>query len=240
LYPALSSLLEEIGGEGGSAGLISNGSRPVKWWELVVDHLRSVVLSHHIEFVSLNRFLEVAAFLSGRIRTHVNVTMLPSRFDECVERAKLIREHCPHISMTLKPLRLDFGQALYGYTDQQMRVMESREIVQGPPGEALESVRGAMRVVCRDGAATTVKAADLLLAGANRWRGWHCFAGLELLVVHIDGSIYRGRCRQGGVIGNLRNQRIVLPTQPIRCGATSCNCLSDIMTRRCRPTVENG
>ena len=63
----------------------------------------------------------------------------------------------------------------------------------------------------------------------NDWSGWHCYAGVEQLIVDMDGSIYRGWCKEGGAIGNIGDAEINLPTDPVLCTKTMCHCNFDIM-----------
>ncbi len=58
---------------------------------------------------------------------------------------------------------------------------------------------------------------------------WNCYAGIEQLIVDMDGSIYRGWCKEGGVIGNINNKDLNLPSDPVVCTKTMCHCNFDIM-----------
>lgn len=71
---------------GGNAGLNSNGSRVVAWWDEATPYLDLLILTYHIEFTRMVHFVAVANRLLDReVTTHVNLTMLPDRFDESAE-----------------------------------------------------------------------------------------------------------------------------------------------------------
>lgn len=233
LFPSLQDLLVALREAGASASLISNGSRPVSWWDVTVRSLESVTLSHHIEHADFERFVAVAEHVSAAVRTHVNVTMLPERFDECFRRAERLREACPRASLWLKPLRPSFGAALAPYSPAQRELLaRASELFPEPVGAPPNGVRGDMRVIYDDGSSAMASPNDLLLGGANRFRGWLCRAGVELLAIDSRGQIFRGRCQQGGRIGNVGVEPLVLPTEPVICEADVCQCYSDLMTSR--------
>ena len=229
LYTDLLDILADLNQSGIRCSVISNGSRGFDYWSKLSQLLDSVTLTHHIEFANWDRFRAIAALVSERIRTHVQITMLPTRFDECVERALGIRARCPRATIGLKPLRIGFGSELFLYTATQLEVLRRPPVppVLDPiPG----GVRGLMRI--QDGDTCEILSAGQILArGLNRWPGWSCRAGLELLAVNAEGEVYRGLCREGGSLGNIRDE-VILPTESIVCSRRSCNCLSDIMTTK--------
>lgn len=229
LYSALPDVLTALAETGIRCGIISNGSRGLDFWTRVSPSLDSIVLTHHIEFAKPDHFDAVAKLLSERIRTHVHITMLPARFDECLGRAHTIRGLCPRATISLKVLRAGFGSELYSYTPEQIAVLRKSPIAP-PQGPLPGGVRGLMRL--QDGDLTqTFSASRLLAHGMNRWHGWWCNAGLELLAVRANGDVYRGLCREGGCLGNI-NATVDLPSQGIMCALPSCNCLADIMTTK--------
>ena len=232
LYSQLPDVLKDLKDNGIRCGLISNGSRGLAFWEKLWPSLDSVVLTHHIEYAKPDSFRAIAELLSGQIRTHVQITMLPDRFEECIERAHAIRAACPQATIGLKPLRAGFGSELYSYTPEQLAILRKPPLspARNPiPG----GVRGSMRITDGD-AMETLSASRILAHGFNRWQGWSCSAGLEILAVNPNGDVYRGLCREGGCLGNV-NSTVALPVENIVCGRPTCNCLADIMTTKVRP-----
>jgi Radical SAM superfamily len=229
LYAALPVILTALAELGIRCGILSNGTRGIDFWTRLCGLLDSVVLTHHLEFADLDHFGGIAELMSERIRTHVHITMLPARFEECLERAHAIRALCPRATISLKPLRVGFGSDLYSYTPEQLAILRKSPVplARDPiPG----GVRGLMRF--QDGDAfQTFSASRLLAYGMNRWQGWSCSAGLELLAVRANGDVYRGLCREGGCLGNIDNG-VVMPAGEIVCSLPSCNCLADIMTTK--------
>jgi len=207
VYPGFLSLIEHLRARECGVGVISNGSRTLRWWGEARGCLDQAVLTHHVEFVKLEHFIEVARFLGKAIRTHVNVTMVPERFDECLENARRIAQECEEITLTLKPLLVDFGAVPVGYSELQREVIAKTRIAVRR-GRPIAETRGTMRVMFEGGDEELCKAAELIVSGRNRFKGWACNAGVELLAIDSAGGIYRGLCRQGGKIGNVEDEEL--------------------------------
>jgi len=234
VYPHFLELIQHLHQRACKVGVISNASRTLRWWREALPHLDQAVLTHHIEFVDLNHFIEVTRCLASNIRTHVNVTMHPQRFDECLANAQRIAAACPDITLTLKPLLIDFGSTPYAYTNPQRDTIRTTAfpIRRTRP---LQESRGLMQITYDDGHIETRKAADLIVTSQNRFKDWECHAGIELLAIDFSGNIFRALCRQDGPIGHIDDQHLDLPTQPVMCTREVCHCATDLMTSRHRP-----
>ena len=232
VYPTFLELIRRLHERQCKVGLISNGSRTLRWWREAVPALDQAVLTHHIEFVDRDHFISVVAELAARIRTHVNVTMLPERFDECVAAAGHIAAECADITLTLKPLLIGFGSESYPYTHTQRETISRTSFAIRRTRPIAES-RGPMCITYDDGGTETRRPADLIVAGQNHFKGWECLAGVELLAIDARGDVYRGLCRQGGRIGHIDDDAAIqFPTGPVTCTRDTCHCATDLMTTR--------
>lgn len=233
VYPHFLTLVQHLHGRACKVGVISNASRTLRWWSEARPLLDQAVLTHHIEFVDLDHFIDVARLLAADIRTHVNVTMKPARFDECLANARRIASECDGVTLTLKPLLVDFGSTPYPYSPAQRDVIAQTRFDVRRTRPVAES-RGPMRVTYADGRAELRKPADLIVRGNNRFNGWLCDIGLELLAIDFRGRVHRGLCRQGGAIGHVDDSQLEFPQESIRCTRESCHCATDLMTSRRR------
>ena len=86
-----------------------------------------------------------------------------------------------------------------------------------------------MRKVYEDGTTQASSAHRFISEKTNDWSGWSCYAGIEQLIVDMDGTIHRGWCKVGGVIGNIEDTKLELPMDPVICNKTMCHCNFDIM-----------
>jgi MoaA/NifB/PqqE/SkfB family radical SAM enzyme len=62
----------------------------------------------------------------------------------------------------------------------------------------------------------------------NRFSGWKCWAGVKHIKISHDGSIYVGSCHVGGNRGNIYEDNIDLPNEPITCSKWRCTDNTDL------------
>jgi MoaA/NifB/PqqE/SkfB family radical SAM enzyme len=234
LYKHFTEICQYCNDLGIKVGLISNGSRTIRWWEENKHFFDHVCLSFHPEFADEKHFIEVVKVLNNDVRTHVNIMMSPDKFDHCYAVANKIK-NLGNISMALQPLIHDFGDTLYDYNDFQKKIFDKQhELISKHIKftKTFEYYRGAMKVVYPDGTSQVSSAHRFIGLKANDWSGWNCYAGVEQLIVDMDGAIFRGWCKEGGPIGKIDDVEINLPTDPIVCSKTMCHCNFDIMSTK--------
>jgi MoaA/NifB/PqqE/SkfB family radical SAM enzyme len=215
-------------------GFISNGSRTIRWWEENKQFFDHVCLSYHPEHADDKHFIEVVKTINNDVRTHVNIMMSPEKFDSCYAVANKVK-NLGNISMALQPLIVDFGDQLYEYNDFQKKIFDKQhELISKHIKftKTFDYYRGAMKVVYPDGTSQVSSAHRFIGLKANDWSGWNCYAGVEQLIVDMDGSIYRGWCKEGNIIGKIDDTEINLPIEPIVCTKTMCHCNFDIMSTK--------
>jgi organic radical activating enzyme len=103
--------------------LISNASRTLRFWSEIVDFLDFAILTYHSEYAEFDHFLAVARLISKKHPLHINLTMIPERFDDCLATARRLGDELVNISIALKPLRKGFGSELYPYDPGQLTTM---------------------------------------------------------------------------------------------------------------------
>ncbi len=232
LHPCFFEILKAAKEWGLQQGMITNGSRPIRLYENMVPLLDHVVLTFHSEFAKEERFAEVIGVLVNGPRVHVNVPMPPNAFEAMHGLARRLAQRFPRASVTMKPLRIDFGTELYPYTDEQLRVLGEHDL--GVQRESLpEGPRSFMQRVFSDGSRERKAGNAFILEGENRWFGWNCGAGLEALRILPDGSIFRALCGVGGRLGNVTTG-YALPDTFVRCDKEACACVSDILLTKVR------
>jgi MoaA/NifB/PqqE/SkfB family radical SAM enzyme len=216
---------------GVKVGLISNGSRTIRYWEENKQYFDHVCLSYHPEFAEDEHFINVAKILHNDVRTHVNIMMSPEKFDHCFDVANKIKD-LGNLSMALQPLIHDFGEVVYDYSDKQHEILNMQHKLINEQiifTKSFDYYRGAMRAVNSKGESRVSSAHRFISEKANDWSGWHCYAGVEQLIVDMDGRIYRGWCKEGGPIGFIDSPDLFLPSDPVMCTKKMCHCNFDIM-----------
>lgn len=61
----------------------------------------------------------------------------------------------------------------------------------------------------------------------NKFKGWHCGAGIDFLWISNKGEVFGNVCRKSGSYGNVFKE-FTLPKGPMICPTESCYCASDI------------
>lgn len=234
LYKDFIELCKFCKEQGVRIGMISNGSRTLRWWEENAHLFDHVCLSYHPEEANPDHYLAVAKILENKFRLHLNIMMSPEKFDQCYEVAQRATA-LENTSIALQPLIVDFGDTLYEYTDAQKEIMEKQWDLIGKKikwTKRMENYRGAMQIVDEIGPGLKVPPHEFIARGKNNWFGWNCYAGVEQLIVDMDGGIYRGWCKVGNRIGNISDPEINFPTAPIVCNKIMCHCNFDIMSTK--------
>lgn len=193
-------------------------------------------LSYHINDIkNESHFIEVSKVLeaSQTTRFHVNIMMIPERFDDCLVFANKLKKEV-RCSIALQPLFEGFGHGgitkKYLYTPEQEKIMKDfrgrPELKNLPPSMAELEVKYA------DGTTENLSTFDLIANDQTNFVGWDCYAGVDSLVVTFSGDIYRSWCMQDGPIGSIYDENIELPTHPMKCRTKICQCGVDLSAKK--------
>ena len=69
---------------------------------------------------------------------------------------------------------------------------------------------------------------DVIKLHLNKYTDWSCNAGIESLMINWDGDVHRATCRVGGSLGNIYQDTLMVPNEPINCDRNFCTCAADI------------
>lgn len=234
LYRHFIEICEHCTSLGAKVGLISNGSRTLRWWEENKKYFDHVCISFHPEFAESEHLFEVVKILNNDVRTHVNIMMSPEQFDYCFAVANKIKD-LGNISMALQPLIHDFGETLFDYTEEQKGIFDKQHdlITKNIQfTKSFEYYRGAMKMIYPDGSDQISSAHRFISFKTNDWSGWKCYAGVEQIIVDLSGMIWRGWCRVGDIVGHMLDEDLHVPKEPVVCNKTMCHCNFDIMSTK--------
>jgi len=210
-------------------GVISNGSQRLSWWEEMREYFDQACLSFQPEYSKRDHYINLTKIINDYMRTHVNLMMHPDHFDLCVNVIEEIVRDVPNISVALQPLSVNFDDILYDYNKEQSKILDRQFDMYGSKvvwNKDWPVFRGSMKVI---GEKSLVSSAHRFIAeGINKWRGWRCYAGVEQIVVDVNGYIWRGWCLEGGHLGHI-SEYAGHQTDPFICGKDYCHCNFDIM-----------
>jgi MoaA/NifB/PqqE/SkfB family radical SAM enzyme len=238
-YRNFSELFEFLKSKGADTGLISNGSRDLKWWaghRHLIDH---ICLSFHGEEGDADHFYDVVKYMNETVTTHVNIMMLPEKFDELYKFSQKIASTIDGVSISMQPLMEGMAGDLFNYTEEQKKILDTQELpwkenvqYRANEGKEIKVYRGEMRKEYSDGSTEVVSTPELISKKENDWFGWDCNIGIENIVVDLAGNVLRGWCGVGGIIGNIRDENFKVPSKPVRCTSHLCACGLDIMATK--------
>ncbi|WP_372059525.1 radical SAM protein [Vibrio sp. 10N.261.51.F12] len=229
-------LARYINSNHGEVTIVSNGSKKLSWWSDYSRYLSGVSLSYHInDNKSESHFIDVSKVLeaSKTTRFHVNIMMVPERFDDCLEFANKLKQEV-RCTIALQPLFKGFGHGgitkKYPYTSEQEQVM--KDFRGRPELKALPPSMAELEVKYTNGTAKSMSTFDLIANDQTNFVGWDCYAGIDSLVVTFSGDIYRSWCMQDGPIGSIYDKNIELPETPIKCRTKICQCGVDLSAKK--------
>ena len=237
LWKDLIPLAKFIKENNATIGIISNGTRPLRWWRENKKYFDHVCFSYHSEFSKSEKFLNVIKEVNGELRTHVNIMMNPSHWDECIDLAEKIVDNCNNISLALQPLMEGLGEeeTVFPYSEKENFILDKQHHLYGQHikwDTSFPVPRGAMEMIDTENDKKEISSAHRLISNKiNDWSDWDCYAGLENLIIDWDGEVLRGWCREGGSLGNVYTE-VVLPDDPIKCSKSFCHCGIDIMCKK--------
>lgn len=202
---------------------LTNASRPISYFSKISEWTDGVILSYHPEYSSVNHFIDVANTFECPVV--INLMLPPDDFDSTVDVGRRIWENSPAAvwpKVILDKIN-DWSNEEVGYTSEQKNIINN-----WPYLRDLDFSRIHRGPILYNGKKMTAN--ELLLNDLNHFKGWTCWAGLDMINVDFWGGIWRANCEQGGSLGTITDFQ--LPSQPIICPKDKCVCLSDLYLRR--------
>ena len=200
--------------------IMSNGSRPLKWWKNNIDNLDrlyQVVLTYHSEYADKDKFINLCEFLAKNLKNflHVNI-MVPPKDTKCIEMFNMIKE-IDNLGVRAKGIRIAFGDKyLAEYTDQEFKIIEASNAYNIKEENIFHFDNTGFY--------------KLSFEKKYTWKNQLCHIGLDSFFIDYDGLIYRANCKVGGNIGKLGNY--TLPTTGVICPKKWCPCVADAVIKK--------
>lgn len=210
--------------------VISNGSRPLAFWERISHKLDLIILTYHIEFAKLERFAEIARACGGRL-SRINLPMLPNRWDECVSVFVTLTNL--GFKASPKVLLEDFGHSankyLQGYNKEQLSWINDNQS-DSTHSLKLFDINGVV--------VKKTNPAELLSQNLTNFNGWECESPKWNISIVSDGRVFDTACKQRKQLGTI-NDGFTLTRSPIICKQNFCWCYSDLHTKKTKVLNDN-
>lgn len=207
--------------------VISNGSRPIGFWERIGNELKSITLTFHAEFAKLDRFAEVCNLLYHEYKKPgiINLTMIPKKWEECVDAVYRLRDM--GFRVIPKPLVENFGfsatKVNSNYTPDQLSWISNSNKNSGFQNIAVYNNEHIMLY--------KTNPSELLSNKQTNFYGWRCYTNTQSLYINPDGSVFDTACKQRTYKGSIYTG-YSLSNEPIVCSQNFCWCHSDIVRKK--------
>jgi len=217
----------------------SNGARTVRWWRQNFSKMAGATLTFHPNSADPDHFYDLCEALHDMDKElHVFIMAVKSKIDVCQSLFTRLKESGFKISVSTKMLDVR-------HDDARMPIAEinsDADIVHLLKTNRFNRRKHGKYVSKPNISYLNGEEFDHLLAPLhkkNLFKGWTCWAGVTRLYIKPNGDIYRGSCRNGGVIGNINNNLDILDIKPEICQLAQCNCIDEILIEKHYPLNEN-
>jgi MoaA/NifB/PqqE/SkfB family radical SAM enzyme len=210
--------------------LVSNGARPLSFWERISDKLNQVILTYHTEFANLDRFYKNAELIykTKGVRGVVNLTMMPDRWDECVKVYEFLTTR--DINVNIKPILDQFGTSSSKvsnyYSTEQTEWITYRSGLREDDNYAIGVYSSDQSMI------TKITPSEILAENQANFTGWRCFAPKDSLFINLDGKVWDSLCGQKQYLGDIYTEFSLERKEPVICTQTVCWCHSDLLVRK--------
>jgi organic radical activating enzyme len=232
VHPSIELIINQIKKINGFVELVTNGSRPISWWNKLTSLPDSITISLHPEFTDLEKINNLGLFLKSRTLLSFNLMADPENWD-WIDRVYNNLDSDLHQFINVKILTVYDGQdktidgKLYSYTQDQIDKM------QGLVSKISENDRrGNSWLNYQDGTKQRLNPLSLTRENKHQFLGWYCRAGQEGFKIDAMGNIYAGLCS----VKKISTLRDFVPNQnPIICPKQYCKCPADIKLEKWKP-----
>lgn len=214
-------------------GVITNLSRPLAFWERVSNFISVPVLTYHIEFANLERFITSAKHIFENCdRNHnqtefirINLPMSIRQWNDCQKVYYRLKDE--NLPVVPKPL-IELGKKITSF-EQKVNIGYSSEQLNWINNENLESDNfKPISVYNKEKKLLyNTNGNELLSNNQTNFQNWLCYAPVEGINIRFNGDVRTMICKQGETIGNIFSD-FKIPTDPVICNLNLCWCQSDI------------
>lgn len=219
--PAFCSFLKNKGVE--KLAVTTNGSRTADYYIELSKSLGTLTFSQHYEFTTLD-FLDKIKIVNEHKECKnlfVQVMANVDYWNDVIASVEFYKKY--NINYTLRRIR-DHSNSLSAanYSNEHLEWMLSQQS---------KNIKSNCKIVDDKNNIKEVHVNEISNSKLNRFKGWRCWAGLKHFHIWHDGTVFRGNCRQGGSLGNIKTQ-FTIPDAPVICNTDVCFCAPEITVRK--------
>lgn len=202
LYKDFSKLIMEVKNISNESmiSIVTNGSRPIRWWEENINLINYVVLSFHTERGSIAHFKEVIRSCHDKTKIQLHVILGNQNFKEAYTAAEefvyFLLDNQYHVNFSIKTIRKTSKNFLFSeMTDEQkQKVILLKEEYQSKKKQLKKTNTGGTEVFLEDENFFLLDATKHILDFNGSWRGYRCFAPTEFIQISESGNLGKMSC----------------------------------------------
>ena len=212
--------------------ILTNGSRTINWWNKTKHFLDKVSISFHHEQADVDHIIEVVNSIQNDCQTNIQMLMDVNHFEKCITLFEKLRDNTI-VPIQLKKLQVSFGgKEWMNYSQEQVDLIKQLHKQTAYRSSTKKNITSfGINCFYDDGTVTQENNHDLIQSGNNKFYGWKCNIGRDLLVISSNGNIIPANaCNTKLILGNIKTapSSIKILDNPIICKYSECTCGTDI------------
>jgi MoaA/NifB/PqqE/SkfB family radical SAM enzyme len=230
------TIIDYINSMDGFSEVITNGSRPLTWWEKLQSLPKSVVISLHPEFTDLEKVNQLGLYLKSKnVVLKYNLMADPEKW-EWVSAVHEKLDVSLHRDIDTKILTnhgsaRDLDDVLgkhYKYTQEQLDFIKTATLAikEDDPREALFGDFD-------DGTSSRIYSFRLVAKNLHKFKGWRCGAGSTSICISAKGTVHGGICN---VVNLGPLEKFVVYPGNVLCKFENCFRAQDISIPKYNPS----
>lgn len=233
LFPLFDYVLNSLNEIGVRTVVITNGTRPLHWWEGLLSLPKKIIISIHSELTKIDKVNELGRFcIANDISLQVSSVYNPRDLSKSIYLESQLVPELKNIVLqkavaNLTELHSDgsFGE-VYQYPPEIEKLLKDSSVADK------EDATGIIEY--SDGTRESINPHSLVTQFQNRFLGWKCSAGINNIEILPNGDVYNGLCssKKLGTITDFK-----LNDAPTFCMKKVCWCPSDIMLDKRRSAI---
>jgi organic radical activating enzyme len=208
---------------------ITNGARPLTWWQNLPALPDKVTMSLHPGFTNIDKVNSLGEYLlDNECAVQFNMMCDPDQWEEVQALYNKLTDRlkaCVNGKLLTEHSGLSTDGTPYAYTAEQLDYISSKKSNSSKVEQKFSDVDRRVFIVEDGTERVMTHPFELINANKNKMKGWHCSAGKEGIAIHFNGKVYVGNCRIAE-LGRLDSFELL--DQDVICPRQYCKTAADI------------
>ena len=230
LMPDFEEIPKYIKKKGHNVSLLTNGSRTLRWWQEFskAAELDNILFGVHTQQgADMTHLSEISNYYKDSpTNIFYIVTAPPKEFEKSLESFEFLNSNAIGL-IQLRGVTFNNPSGI-GYTKDQLdtlnrlTVVRSKKFTEKKFG-VVKTPWQTVHAVFDDGHEEIHHGQKFITQGLYKFFGYHCSIGVDY--VRIEHSkIWKGNCKQDGIIGDITSQEFGFADSWTRCTQSGCTC----------------